>query len=246
VSLSQDPAFSTLKDDFVCGTKDITGAPWSGFSGVHPIDGGAVHTTNGAGPHNIQMFILAKDGTVLTCLPGYWHPEDLAHEIELAKELNKVWTDRSLSREAKNAKFTALHLQHIADHPRTMTKRSQMQGFDRKFEEKNRLERTDTVFAMTGGRDNGPIFKTTDVIFHERIAKQPFVPYEKFDVVAFSDYGRAKYDKKEEGGQPAVDMRPETIEKRKRMMEMRLAAKRDRAGKRAKGSYPPSYRRRVG
>jgi hypothetical protein len=245
VSLSQDPAFTQLKNDFVCGTKDITGAPWSGFSGIHPIDGGAVHTTNGAGPHNIQMFVLAQDGTVLTCLPGYWHPEDLAHELELATELNKVWTDRKLTREQKNAKFTEMHLQHIAEHPRTMTKRSQMQGFDKKFEEKQRLAETDTVYAMTGGRNDGPIFKTTDVIFHERLAKQPFKPYASFDVVAFSDYGRAKYDKKEEGGQPAVDTRPQTIEKRKRMMEMRAAAKRDRLGKRGRGAYLPRERGRL-
>jgi len=227
VSLSQDPVFSSLKNEFVCGTKDITGAPWSGYSGIHPMTAGAVHTTNGAGPHNIQIFILAQDGTVLTCLPGYWHPEDLAHEIELAKKLNAVWIDPKLTSAQKDAKFSELHLAHIEDHPGAMRKRSRMQGFDQKFEQKNRLETSDTILSKTGGKAGAPVFKTTDVIFHERIAAQPFRKYAEFDVVAFSDYGRSKYDKKEEGGLPAIDLRPEAVEKRKKKQEM-MAKRRDR------------------
>jgi hypothetical protein len=221
VSLSHDPAFSTLKNDFVCGTRDITGVPWSGFSGIHSLDAGAVHTTNGAGPHNIQIFILAQDGTVLTCLPGYWHPEDLAHEIELAKKLNGVWTDASLTLKQKERKFAELHLGHIDEHSRHMVRRSQMQGFDKKFEQKERLMASDTILSTSGGKGGMPVFKTTDVILHERIARQPFRKYQDFDVVAFSDYGRAKYDKKEEGGGPVVDYRPQAQEKRKRMEQMK-------------------------
>jgi hypothetical protein len=220
VSLSQEPVFTELKNDFICGTKDITGAPWSGVSGIHPITGGAVNTTNGAGPHNLQLFVLAQDGTVLACLPGYWNSEDLAHELDLAKDLNKVWTNKSLSLAQKRTKFTEMQLAHVQVHPLMMVRRSQMQGFDKKFEQK-RLAESDTVFAMTGGKDGGPVFKTTDQIFHERLAKQPFVPYSQFDVVAFSDYGRPKYNKNEEGSLPAIDLRPQAIEKRKREQQMR-------------------------
>ena len=42
-------------------------------------------------------------------------------------------------------------------------------------------------------------FKTTDQIVHERMAARPFVKYADFDVAAFSDYGRPKYDKKQDG-----------------------------------------------
>jgi hypothetical protein len=231
VSLSQDPTLSLLKDRFVCGTRDITGEPWSGFSGIHPIDGGAVYTTNGAGPHNIQMFVLATDGTVLTCLPGFWHPEDLAIELKFAEDLNKVWTDASLSKAQKDATYTKMHIEHIASHPHTMVKRSQMQGFDKKFEEK-RLDDSDTVLVKSGPKGT-PVFKTTDMIMHERLAKQPFKPYSEFDVVAFSDYGRAKYDKNEEGGQKAIDTRPQTVAKRKAAEERRKQMQDRRRNKRS-------------
>lgn len=238
MSLSQDPAFPLLKSEFICGTRDITGAPWSGFSGIQPMTAGAVHTTNGAGPHNIQMFVLAQDGTVLTCLPGYWNPEDFACEMELAKQLNAVWTDPKLTRSQKDAKFAELHLGHIDTHSTAMRRRSQMQGFDKKFETKERLETSDTILSKSGGKGGMPTFKTTDVIFHERIAAQPFKKYSEFNVVAFSDYGRAKYDKKEEGDLPAIDLRPQAIEKRKKKQEM-MARKRDRKPPMNKGGKLP-------
>lgn len=222
MSLSQDPVYGMLRDDFVCGTRDITGMPWSGFSGVHPLDGGAVFTTNGAGPHNIQMFVLAQDGTVLTCLPGFWNPQDLALELRLAEALNKVWIDLSLSLEQKKSKFSEMQLGHITSHPADMVRRSRMQGFDQKFEAKQRIASSDTILSSTGGMMGLPMFKTTDVIFHERLARQPFVKYQDFDVVAFSDYGRAKYDKKEVGGQPAVDTRPQTLAKQEAKRQMQL------------------------
>ncbi|MFY9234560.1 MAG: hypothetical protein WAO58_08885 [Fimbriimonadaceae bacterium] len=220
MSLSQDPAFSLLKNDFVVGTRDITGEPWSGFSGTHSLEAGAVVTTNGAGPHNIQMFVMAPDKTVLTVLPGYWNPEDLAFELKVANELYAVWKDPKLTRAQKDAKFAAAHLGHITDHPQAMVRRSQMQGFDQKFEAKQRLASSDTILSTTGGKMGGPVFKTTDVIFHERLARQPFAKYEEFDVVSFSDYGRAKYDKKEEGSGPVVDLRPETTAKQKQRQLM--------------------------
>ena len=40
--------------------------------------------------------------------------------------------------------------------------------------------------------------KTTDVIMHERMAQRPFVPYDKFDVAQYADYGKPFYDKHEQ------------------------------------------------
>lgn len=205
MSLSSPQVLSYLKDNYVCGTRDISGLPYAGVSGRHEINGNAVGTTNGAGPHNIQLFVLASDGTVLHCLPGYWCPQDLIYELDFAKSVNQVWNSRQ-SVEAKQAQFSRLHLAHIKQHPAAMSQRSRMQGFDQLFELKNRLDVTDTIadkalaqMALKNQmRVPEGVFKTTDVIMHERLAKMPFEPYEGFNVAAFSDYGKIQYDKNED------------------------------------------------
>ena len=147
------------------------------------------------------MFVLAPDGTVLTCLPGYWESEDLAGELNLAEDLYKVYKDPTLTMAQKKQKFTLMHLEHIKEHSPAMVTRSKMQGFDMKYEAKNRAKTSDTIYSSTGGdRKMGGIqFKTTDVILHERMAMRPFLKYTEFDVAQYCDYGRPKYDKKEEG-----------------------------------------------
>jgi hypothetical protein len=201
VSLSSDPTFSVLKNEFVCGWRDISGEPWSGISGRYEPDDGAVWTTNGAGPHNIQMFVLAPDGTVLHCLPGYWESHDLAEELAFAQKIAKVWRDPSLSRAQKDARFRTMNLDHVKQHSQEMVGRSEMQGFDKKFEAR-RAGRSDCILRedsiqprLRPRRDDA--FKTTDQIVHERMAARPFVPYGEFDVERFTDYGRQKYDKKQ-------------------------------------------------
>jgi hypothetical protein len=204
VSLSSDPAFSELKDSFVCGYKDITNESYSGISGRHDTFGNAVATTNGAGPHNIQMFVLSPDGTVLTCMPGYWNPQDMVTELAFAQRLNEVWTNPSLSRAEKNQMFYQMHMGHIGEHSMAMERRSRMQGFDQKYEAKFRMATSDTI--KNASLISDPMakmlpqqaFKTTDEIMHERMAKRPFVAYQNFDVAAFADYGRPKYDKHED------------------------------------------------
>ena len=188
MSLSEEPTFSALQSKFVCGWRDIKDEPWCGVSGRYDPDNGAAWTTNGAGPHNIQLFMLSADGVVLHCLPGYWETHDLAGEIKLAEDLNKVWTNGSLSREEKDRRFREMHLKHLKDHPAEMVARSQLQGFDKKFEEKRR--EVSTCFTKEGE------IKTTDRIMHERMAARPFVTFEQFDVQKYTDYGRQKYDKK--------------------------------------------------
>jgi hypothetical protein len=188
VSLSEDPTFSALQTKFVCGWHDIKGEPWCGISGHYDPDNGAAWTTNGAGPHNIQLFMLSADGTVLHCLPGYWETHDLAGEIKLAEDLNKIWLDSSLSRELKDKKFREMHLEHLKDHPKEMVARSHLQGFDQKFEEKRRD--VSTCFTKDGH------LMTTDRIMHERMAERPFLAFANFDTQKYTDYGRQKYDKR--------------------------------------------------
>jgi hypothetical protein len=208
VSLSRDPVFSLLKSRFVCGWRDISGEPWAGRSGIHETENPAVFTTNGAGPHNIQMFVLSPDGTVLHCLPGYWDARDLALELQFAEQLNRVWKDAALSPAGKNERFRVMQIQHLYRHPAEMVNRSVMQKFDEQFELKHRPDTSDTILRAGSlqplfrpvKRRNEPVdFKTTDQILHERMAARPFVPYARFDTAAFVDYGRPKYDKKGDG-----------------------------------------------
>ncbi len=247
MSLSVDPAFSDLKDNFICGYTDIKHKWYCGKSGKHEVDSIAVDTSNGAGPHNIQMFMLSADGTVLSCLPGYWRSQDLNLELKLASDLNKIWLDPNLSQSQKDKIFVQKQLNHILDHPMSMIQNSRMQGFDRNAEfKKNYIP--DTVSnpqlfleQATGHINNNfhnaafnnnanaiintdnsvdssslrltrlnpvtlyrqrqkqvdPVFKTTDEIFHERMAANPFIPFDQFDTGSFVSYGTDHYDKGE-------------------------------------------------
>jgi len=216
VSLSQEPALSVLKNELVCGYRDISRESYAGFSGKHAPDGNAVATTNGAGPHNLQTFLLSADGTVLHCLPGYWAPQDLVREIEFAGRMDDLWKNPQYSITQKRQMYSNMQLAHIQEHPHVMTARSKMQGFDMKHEAKNRpytsdtilnpqlavqllsMDKTDKTIAM----DVKNAFKTTDRLMHERMAARPFLPYSNFDVAAYVDYGRPKYDKNEDFRDP--------------------------------------------
>ncbi len=205
MSLSQEPVFPLLKNDFVVGVRDISGEPWAGSSGWHDVNGAAIATTNGAGPHNIQMFILAPDGTVIHCLPGYWSAKDLASELEFAKQLFNLYQDPQMSLAEKRLMAGKMQLQHLKRHSLATQLRSRMQPFDAQFE----LQRRDnkgtvrrppllgTVLAFTGLGQLTSVAKSTDEIMHERMAKQSFVPYDRFDVIGFCDYGTQFYDRRE-------------------------------------------------
>jgi hypothetical protein len=207
VSLSQEPAFSALQNDFVCGVRDISSEPYAGLSGRHETGGNAVNTTNGAGPHNLQLFMLSADGTVLECLPGFWNPQDLLTEMKFANELNQVWIDPHASKSQKDQTFRQMQLAHVQKHPTAMTRRSKMQGFDQKWEAQHRLFNSDTIahpgmisqnMLMPGGMLPQEAFKTTDQIMHERMSVRPFVPINQFDVANYVEYGKPKYDKNED------------------------------------------------
>lgn len=212
MSLSQDPIFPVLQKYVVCGYHDITGEPWAGMSGRHDRNGQAVPTTNGAGPHNIQMFLLSPDGVVLTCLPGYWAPQDLLTEVRFAAQLDQVWKNNSLSRSQKEQVFKQMHMAHAQEHPRGMVARSHLQGFDALYEAekpnsdfikdpKYMAANASGSWGSTGETAKHPpmsAFKTTDVVMHERMAKRPFEAFSHFDVAQYSDYGKWKYDKEED------------------------------------------------
>lgn len=127
--------------------------------------------------------------------------------MKFAYQLNKVYTDSSLNRSQKNQLFQQMQLAHINQHPVQMTRRSHMQGFDQQYEAMYKLNSSDTILDTKlvkqgmdeNGHPPGQAFKTTDVIMHERMAKRPFMAFQRFDVASFSDYGKPRYDKNEDG-----------------------------------------------
>lgn len=202
VTLSVDPIFSALKSEFVCGYSDISDKKYAGASGKHKPSENAVHTTNGAGPHNIQIFVLAPDGVVLHCLPGYWKPQDLAGELEFAKAVNDIWQNNSLTVPQKRQMFAEMNLAHIKEHEKGLSKRSHMQGFDLIHEAKTNPH-SDFFYNparvdSTSGHTPKENVKTVDIVLHERMAQRPFVPFEHFDAEVFSSYGKPLYDKHEQ------------------------------------------------
>ena len=189
------------------------GEKWAGNSGAHEPKSAAVETTNGAGPHNIQLFIMAADGTVLHCLPGYWNPRDLAGELDLAVRLNDVYQNASLSGDQKDKLFKQMQLEHIRSHGADMVARSSLQHFDMAHEA-HRARKSDVIKNLSlvlEDPEHAPpeAFKTTDQLMHERMASRAFRSYSGFDVGAFVDYGSHMYDKHEanmdEDGRPIVE-----------------------------------------
>jgi len=205
VTLSDNRVFQALRSEFVCGFKNIAEESYCGRSGDHNPNEAAIWTTNGAGPRNTQLFLLDADGTVLECLPGFWAPDDLLCEIGFAKALDKVWHDGNRSPAQKTAAFVSAQLLHLKAHSQAMMERSHLQGFDAQEEEKNAqsdLFYRDGEFKpafdlMNNVSRKYPELKTVDQLVHERMAKRPFVNYDQFDVAAYVDYGKRRYDKHE-------------------------------------------------
>ena len=193
MSLSQEPAFSTLKKHFVVGWKNNQREDYVGTSHGYTCEQAAVGTTNGAGPRNMQTFVLSPDGVVLHCLPGFWHPEDLAHELEMSRTLYRLWKDKRSVKQKKEM-FTRIQMMSIRRQPRALVQRSGWQGFD-KLNESNRIKmgaKRDTFVYDQNGKPTR--IKPTSTLVHERMAKRPFVRFSRFDTAVFADYGRPYYD----------------------------------------------------
>lgn len=194
MSLSLDPTFSVLKEHYIVGWKNIAREDYVGASSGYGCDQPAVGTTNGAGPRNMQMFMLSGDSTVLHVLPGFWHPEDLAHELQLGRTLHRLWKDKR-STKAKRDMFQRIQKRTLRNLPKAMVSRSGWQGFDAQ-NERNRLkmlkpgQTRDTFFYKDG--KPGKIKPLTTLV-HERMMEQPFVKFRRFDTEEFIDYGRARF-----------------------------------------------------
>jgi hypothetical protein len=189
-----------LESDFVLGWKNIEKEDYVGSSFGYSRKDTSVGTTNGAGPHNIQIFVLSPDLVVLHALPGFWHPEDLARELRLAQVLARLWQDDQKTRAQKNAMFARLQRGALRGHPPVTFARSEWQPFDVTSEVMRAATAPrDTVLLAQDGTvaysaDGRPKMKPINVLVHERMAERPFVPFDEFDVATFIDYGREFYD----------------------------------------------------
>ncbi len=181
-----------LKNKFVVGWKNIRDKDYVGSSHGYTCKDSAVGTTNGAGPRNMQTFILSSNGTVLHCLPGFWHPEDLAYELEFGLVMERLFKDKRSAND-KRALFARMHERAIREQSKEMIARSGWQGFDA-GNERNRLKqgKRDTFYYDDEGKPTG--MKPLSVLLHERMATRPFKKIGSFDTEAFIDYGRPYYD----------------------------------------------------
>lgn len=230
MSLPQEPVLSRLKSSFVVGWKNIRREDYVGSSHGYTCDEGAVGTTNGAGPRNTQIFVLSYDGVVLHCLPGFWHHDDLAAELDFARIVHRLWKDPRSTAD-KREMLTRMQRRAIRMQPPALLARSAWQGFDA-HDERKRLEYgpRDTFYYDQDGKPGR--MKPLSVLVYERMAARPFVPFRQFDTEAFVDYGRPYYDNNVgvTGRGASFDGSTGYMESQKRMAERR----RERAERKAK------------
>ncbi len=200
MSLPNEEVLQILASDFVVGWSNIEKAEHVGLSHGYAPAQTAVGTTNGAGGRNVQILILSPDGVVLHALPGFWHPEDLAHELRFAKLAYRLWLDPDRSREDKEMMLRRMHERELLRQDPATVARSDWQGFDR-WEEIRRCQEwpRDTVQTTAAGyplKNERGLYelKPLNVLARERMMAQPFRSIADFDLEAFVDYGRAYYD----------------------------------------------------
>lgn len=181
-----------LGERFVLGTRNIEKDAHVGLSHGYACDQTAVGTTNGAGGRNVQMLVLAADGTVVHALPGFWHAEDLLPELRLGLALHDLYMDDERPLAGKLAMFAALHRAHVRTHGADAARRGDWQPFDQSYEmDRAEREPRDTVVSELGAPRK---LKTIPQLVHDRLLARPFKKLAEFDIDGFVDYGRPFYD----------------------------------------------------
>lgn len=195
MTLPNEEVMAMLNDRFVIGWHNIERDPHVGLSHGYRCDQTAVGTTNGAGGRNVQIVVLAADGTVLHALPGFWHAEDLLGELRLALEVFELWHDESSSLAQKEAMFRALHRSFVHRLPEQALARGEWQSFDVAAEvDRARTTPRDTMQLDANGNPVLGKMKPIAQLVHERMAARPFRKFDAFDMESYVDYGRAYYD----------------------------------------------------
>ncbi len=221
MTLPDEDVFELLRDHFVLGARNIEKEEHVGLSHGYKSSQSAVGTTNGAGGRNVQLLVLAADGTVLHALPGYWHPEDLQRELQFALRLHLLNDRQDLSKAQKGRMLATMHRAFLRNLPKETIARSRWQNFD-EHAERMRLGdgRRDTFDYAYGGKAT---IKPTCQVVHERLMARPFQKLADFDMESFVDYGRAFYDNNHRD--KGRDFKKAEQANKKRLKEQEKAAK---------------------
>lgn len=194
MTLPDPEVLTMLRDRFVLGTQNIDKEKHVGLSQGYRTSQTAIGTTNGAGGRNVQLVVLAADGTVVHVLPGFWHAEDLLAELRFALELHTLHRRTDLPAEGKLAMYRAMHRSFVRRLSPETIARSDWQGFDRHVEfERGKAEPGRDTFAEDSTADK-VVLKPLCQLVHDRMLSRPFRQLADFDMESFVDYGRAYYD----------------------------------------------------
>ncbi|MFK7739905.1 MAG: hypothetical protein AB8H80_06240 [Planctomycetota bacterium] len=192
MTLPNEDVRAFLQDHFVLAYKNIEKEKHVGVSHGYKCTQDAVGTTNGAGGRNVQFFVLAADTTVLHCMPGFWHAEDLIKELQLALEVDRLYRTQSMSADRKGEMYELLHGTHLRRHGPEMDKRGYWQSFDQSYEmQRAQREIRDTVATDSEGKRS---MRPLVTVLHNRMVSRRFQKFEDFDIESFVDYGRPFYD----------------------------------------------------
>lgn len=199
MSLPDPRVLPILRKNYVLAWKNIRREDYVGDSFGYSSKRECVGTTNGAGGRNVQLFMIAPDSTVLHALPGFWHPEDLEHELRFGLQSWRLWKDRKRTVEQKRDMYKRMVLTDLRYQLPVTYARSDWQSFD-KFREgrvgaggRDTFERADDG-TLKKGPGGAPILKPTNVLTHQRMAARAFLKFEDFDISSFVDYGNRFYD----------------------------------------------------
>jgi hypothetical protein len=200
LTLANDVVFARLRDQFVLGYANIERQPHVGLSQGYEPDQTAMGATNGSGGRNLQLAVLAADGTVMLVLPGFWHALDLLSCLDLAAELHRLHTSVEHSAEQKLAMARAKHDAFVRRIGAGMSARSGWQATDIAAER----ERSVRGMRDTYQRDpkGGPLrdgdgnveLRPLLQVLHERIAVLRFTLITAVPWEALVDYGHPVFD----------------------------------------------------
>lgn len=192
MTLPNNDVIDFIGTRFVLAHRNINKDDHVGMSNGYSTSQSAVGTTNGAGPRNVQFLILAADTTVLHALPGFWHPEDLIAELQLAFEINRLYLDAQKTYSQKAKMFELLHKTHMRRHGADAIRRGHWQDFDRHVEvARVKREERDTFRTLANGQLQ---LKSVPEVIHDRMLARRFKKLDDFDLESFVDYGRSFYD----------------------------------------------------
>jgi len=197
ITLANETVLAKLRERFVLGRADLEAAPHVGVSNGYRPDQTALGATNGAGGRNLQLVVLAADGTVVHAVPGFWHPLDLLPELELARHLHDLHGSPDHTAAQKLAMARTLHRGFLRELGSGTLGRSAWRAEDEAAEQeqpvRDSFARDDKGLVVRGAGGLPKLVPLVQLV-HERMLARGFVPCAAFDWESFVDYGTPRHD----------------------------------------------------